>query len=55
MSSIGHRVFVHLGMDVSQDSMPWRSCRPIVRASPGIWARYEAGPSGHNLQAWSPR
>jgi hypothetical protein len=55
VSSIDRRVFVHLGMDVSQDSMPWRSCRPIVTTSPGIWARDEAGPTGHNLQACSPR
>ena len=72
MSSIAHRGFVHLGMDVSKDSIavavlsPDRdtaevdkifhdtdSVRRLVKRlgkPKGIWACYEAGPTGYDLQ-----
>ena len=73
MSSIAHRGFVHLGMDVVEElDRRGGSCHPIVTspkstrssttatrsdawssgwASPkGIWACYEAGPTGYDLQ-----
>ncbi len=72
MSSIVHREFIHLGMDVSKDSIavavlsPDRDTaevdkifhdadsvrRPVKRiARPkAIWACYEAGPTGYDLQ-----
>ena len=72
VSSIAHRGFVHLGMDVSKDSIavavlsPDRdtaevdrifhdadSVRRLVKRlgkPKGIWACYEAGPTGYDLQ-----
>ena len=72
MSSIAHRGFVHLGMDVSKDAIavavlsPDRdtaevdkifhdadSVRRLVKRlgkPKGIWACYEAGPTGYDLQ-----
>ena len=72
MSSIAHRGFVDLGMDVSKNSIavavlpPDRDVaevdkifhdtdsvhRLIKRVGPpkGIWACYEAGPTGYDLQ-----
>ena len=72
MSSIAHRGFVHLGMDVSKNSIavavlpPDRdvaqvdkifhdtdSIRRLVKQigrPKGIWACYEAGPTGYDLQ-----
>ena len=72
MSSIAHRGFVHLGMDVSKDTiavtvlLPDRdtaeadkifrdtdSVRRLVKRlgkPKEIWACYEAGPTGHDLQ-----
>ena len=72
MSSIAHRGFVHLGMDVSKDSIavavlsPDRdtaevdkifhdtdSVRRLVKRlgkPKEIWACYEAGPTGYDLQ-----
>ena len=72
MSSIAHRGFVHLGMDVSKNSIavavlpPDRdvaevdkifhdsdSVRRLVKRigrPKGIWACYEAGPTGYDLQ-----
>ena len=72
MPSIAHRGFVHLGMDVSKDSIsvavlsPDRdtaevdkifhdadSVRRLVKRlgkPKGIWACYEAGPTGYDLQ-----
>ena len=72
MSSIAHRGFIHLGMDVSKDSIavavlsPDRdvaevdkifhdtdSVRRLVKRvgrPKGIWACYEAGPTGYDLQ-----
>ena len=72
MSSIAHRGFVHLGMDVAKDSIavavlsPDRdtaevdkifhdtdSVRRLVKRlgkPKGIWACYEAGPTGYDLQ-----
>ena len=72
MSSIAHRGFVHLEMDVSKDSiavavlLPDRdtaevdrifhdadSVRRLVKRlgkPKGIWACYEAGPAGYDLE-----
>src|ERR1019366_3366108 len=72
MASIAHREFVHLGMDVSKDSIavavlaPDRdtaevdkifhdteSVRRLIKRigrPKGIWACYEAGPTGYDLQ-----
>jgi transposase len=72
VSSIAHREFIHLGMDVSKDSIavavlaPDRdaaevdkifhdadSVRRLVKRigrPKGIWACYEAGPTGYDLQ-----
>ncbi len=72
MSSIAHRGFVHLGMDVSKDSIavavlpPDRdtaevdkifhdsdSVRRLIKRlgkPKEIWACYEAGPTGYDLQ-----
>ena len=72
MSSIAHRGFVHLGMDVAKDSIavavlsPDRdtaevdkifhdtdSVRRLVKRlgkPKEIWACYEAGPTGYDLQ-----
>jgi transposase len=72
VSSIAHRGFVHLGMDVSKDSIavavlpPDRdvaeldrifhdaeSVRRLVKRlgkPKGVWACYEAGPTGYDLQ-----
>lgn len=72
MSSIAHRGFVHLGMDVAKDSIavavlpPDRdvaevdkifhdadSVRRLVKRlgrPTGVWACYEAGPTGYELQ-----
>jgi transposase len=72
VSSIAHREFIHLGMDVSKDSIavavlaPDRDAaevdkifhdadsvrRPVKRVGrpKGIWACYEAGPTGYDLQ-----
>ena len=72
MSSIAHRGFVHLGMDVAKDSIavavlsPDRdtaevdkifhdtdSVRRLIKRlgkPKGIWACYEAGPTGYDLQ-----
>jgi len=72
VSSIAHRGFVHLGMDVAKDSIavavlpPDRdvaevdkifhdadSVRRLVKRlgrPTGVWACYEAGPTGYELQ-----
>jgi transposase len=72
VSSIAHRGFVHLGMDVSKDSIavavlsPDRDTAEVDKIShdsdsvrrlikrigrpKGIWACYEAGPTGYDLQ-----
>jgi transposase len=71
MTSLAHRGFVHLGMDVSKDSIsvavlhPDRdvavvdkissdaeSVRRLVKRTgrpDGVWACYEAGPTGYDL------
>ena len=71
MASLAHRGFVHLGMDVSKDSIsvailqPDRDVAVVDKISSdaesvrrlikrvgrpsGIWACYEAGPTGYDL------
>ena len=71
MTSLAHRGFVHLGMDVSKDSIsvailhPDRDVAAVEKISSdsesvrrllkkvgrpsGIWACYEAGPTGYDL------
>jgi transposase len=71
MTSLSHRGFVHLGMDVSRDSISVavlppdsdvaevdkitsdaESVRRLIKrigSPPGLWACYEAGPTGYDL------